>query len=393
MINSFKTYLVEEEKTVYFTFGRMNPPTIGHEKLLNTLATKSGNNPYRVYLSQSTDKSKNPLAYKDKVKFVRKMFPRHARSVMMNPRIKTFLDAAVSLYNEGFKNIVMVVGEDRVNEFDVLLNKYNGKKMRNGFFNFARINVVSAGDRDPDGDDASSASATKQRQAAKANDFTAFGQGLPRGMGNADAKALFNAVRSGMGLKETKDFTHHVKLDTVSETREQYVQGDLFQVGDRVVVIADDTIATVTHLGSNYVIVESAGKQMRKWLDAIELIEKRQPQDPDVSKVKGTQPKPYYKGLDKDTKQARAAHFRAYANKSPAEKDAAPYKKAPGDATAKTKPSKYTLKFKQMYGENSAVDLAKKRIDQEKAADAKRHDRMMDKARLKDTQAINKATK
>lgn len=393
MINSFKTYLVEEEKTVYFTFGRMNPPTIGHEKLLNTLATKSGNNPYRVYLSQSSDKSKNPLAYKDKVKFVRKMFPRHARSVMMNPRIKTFLDAAVSLYNEGFKNIVMVVGEDRVNEFDVLLNKYNGKKIRNGFFNFARINVVSAGDRDPDGDDASSASATKQRQAAKANDFTAFGQGLPRGMGNADAKALFNAVRSGMGLKETRDFTHHVKLDTVSETREQYVQGDLFQVGDRVVVIADDTIATVTHLGSNYVIVESAGKQMRKWLDAIELIEKRQPQDPDVSKVKGTQPKPYYKGLDKDTKQARAAHFRAYANKSPAEKDAAPYKKAPGDATAKTKPSKYTLKFKQMYGENSAVDLAKKRIDQEKAADAKRHDRMMDKARLKDTQATNKATK
>jgi type IV secretory pathway TrbD component len=393
MINSFKTYLVEEEKTVYFTFGRMNPPTIGHEKLLNTLATKSGNNPYRAYLSQSTDKNKNPLAYKDKVKFVRKMFPRHARSVMMNPRIKTFMDAAVALYNEGFKNVVMVVGEDRVNEFDVLLNKYNGKKMRNGFYNFARINVVSAGDRDPDGDDASSASATKQRQAAKTNDFTAFGQGLPRGMSNADAKALFNAVRSGMGLKETKDFTHHVKLDTVSETREQYVQGDLFQVGDRVVVIADDTIATVTHLGSNYVIVEQEGLQMRKWLNAVELLEKRQPQDPDVSKVKGTQPKPYYKGLDKDTKQARAAHFRAYANKSPAEKDAAPYKKAPGDATAKTKPSKYTLKFKQMYGENSAVDLAKKRIDQEKAADAKRHDRMMDKARLKDTQATNKATK
>jgi len=179
----------------------------------------------------------------------------------------------------------------------------------------------------------------------------------------------------------------------VSETREQYVQGDLFQVGDRVVVIADDTIATVTHLGSNYVIVEQEGLQMRKWLNAVELLEKRQPQDPDVSKVKGTQPKPYYKGLDKDTKQARAAHFRAYANKSPAEKDAAPYKKAPGDATAKTKPSKYTLKFKQMYGENSAVDLAKKRIDQEKAADAKRHDRMMDKARLKDTQATNKATK
>ena len=393
MINSFKSYLVEEEKTVYFTFGRMNPPTIGHEKLLNTIATKSGNNPYRVYLSQSQDKAKNPLTYKDKVKFVRKMFPRHARSVMINPKVKTFLDAAVALYNEGFKNVVMVVGEDRVTEFDVLLNKYNGKKMRHGFFNFARIHVVSAGQRDPDAEGEEGASATKQRQHAKAKDFVAFSQGLPKGVSNVDAKAIFNAVRKGMGLKETTDFTKHVKLDTVSETREQYVQGDLFQVGDRVVVIADDTIATVKHLGSNYVIVESAGKQMRKWLDAIELIEKVA-QDPDVSKVKGTQPKPYYKGLDKDTKQARAAHFRSYANKSPAEKDAAPYKKAPGDATAKTKPSKYTLKFKQMYGEQiSAVDLAKKRIDQEKAADAKRHDRALDAARMKDTKAINRETK
>jgi hypothetical protein len=302
------------------------------------------------------------------------------------------MDSAISLYNEGFKNVVMIVGEDRVNEFEILLKKYNGKKQRNGFYNFARINVISAGQRDPDAEGTEGASATKQRQYAKAQDFTSFSQGLPKGVSNADAKALFNAVRTGMGLKETKDFTQHIKLDTVSETREQYVQGDLFQVGDRVVVIADDTIATVTHLGSNYVIIESAGKQMRKWLDAVELIEKVA-QDPDVSKVKGTQPKPYYKGLDKDTKQARAAHFKAYANKSPAEKDAAPYKKAPGDATAKTKPSKYTLKFKQMYGENSAVDLAKKRIDQEKTADAKRHDRMLDRARLKDTQTTNRATK
>jgi len=381
MINSFKTYLVEEERTVYFTFGRMNPPTIGHEKLLNTLATKSGNNPYRVYLSQSSDKSKNPLAYKDKVKFVRKMFPRHARSVMMNPKVKTFLDAAVSLYNEGFKNIVMVVGADRVTEFDTLLKKYNGQKMRNGFFNFARINVVSAGDRDPDGDDVSGASATKQRQSAKANDFTTFSQGVPRNVSNADTKSLFNAVRKGMGLKETKDFTNHIKLDTISETREQYVQGDLFQVGDRVVVIADDTVATVTHLGSNYVIVESAGKQMRKWLDAVEKFDEG---------------RNYYpKSLSKSTNTARKSHFKKGAEKHWDNPSA--YKDAPGDTSARKKgmpQSKHTLKFKQMYGEQmSATDIAKKRIDQEKKTDAKRHDRMMDRARMRDTQATNKATK
>lgn len=123
MINSFKSFLVEEEKTVYFTFGRMNPPTIGHEKLLNILASKAGKNPYRVFVSQSQDKKKNPLSYKDKVKVIRKMFPKYARNIMMNNKVKTAIDAAVQLYNEGYVNLVMVVGSDRIREFDVLLNR------------------------------------------------------------------------------------------------------------------------------------------------------------------------------------------------------------------------------------------------------------------------------
>ena len=392
MINSFKNYLIENESTVYFTFGRMNPPTIGHEKLLNTLSSKSGSNPYRVYLSQSQDPKKNPISYKEKVKFVRKMFPRHARSIMLNPNIKTFIDAAVSLYNEGINNIVMVVGEDRVNEFDILLNKYNGQKTKNGFYNFKSIKVISAGDRDPDGDSVSGASATKQRQAAKENDFTAFSQGLPKSMSNADAKALFNAVRSGMGLKETKNFTNHIKLDQVSEKREQYVQGDLFQVGDEVVVIADDTIATVCHLGSNYVIVEQDGLKMRKWLDAVELLEKtKSPQDPDIADRKGSQPKGYHAGLSKSTKIKRDAQFKKQAKMD--DNDPNAYKPAPGDKTAETKPSKHTLKFKKMYGESDAMELAKKRIEREKQMDAKRHDRMLDRARMKTTIAKNRETK
>ena len=110
MINSFKNYLVEEEKTVYFTFGRMNPPTIGHEKLLNKLASSSHQNPYRVYLSQSTDKKKNPLNFTSKVKHARKMFPKHARQIMADKKVKTVFDALVKLYKEGFKNVAMVVG-------------------------------------------------------------------------------------------------------------------------------------------------------------------------------------------------------------------------------------------------------------------------------------------
>ena len=89
MMQSFKSYLVEEEKTVYFTFGRMNPPTIGHEKLLDVLARKAAKNPYRVYLSQTQDAKKNPLQYAEKVKIARKMFPRHARAIMLNKKVKT----------------------------------------------------------------------------------------------------------------------------------------------------------------------------------------------------------------------------------------------------------------------------------------------------------------
>ena len=88
-INSFRNYLVEEEKTIFFTFGRMNPPTIGHEKLLNKLAQNAGSNPYKVYLSQSQDAEKNPLSYKEKIKVARKMFPKHARQIIIVNKVNT----------------------------------------------------------------------------------------------------------------------------------------------------------------------------------------------------------------------------------------------------------------------------------------------------------------
>lgn len=272
-IPSFSQYLVEEEQAVYFTFGRMNPPTIGHEKLLNALAKQAGRNPYRIYLSQSTDKSKNPLQYNDKIKYARKMFPKHARQILINKKVKTFIDAATSLYDEGFKSVVMVVGSDRVNEFDILLNKYNGSKGRHGFFNFENIKVISAGERDPDADGATGASASKQRAAAKANDFTSFSQGLPKPLSNSDAKKLFNDIRSAMGIKEEASFYHHVELKSVSEEREAFINGDLFSLGESVIIKSTDEVGTITMLGANYIIVETAERKTRQWLDAVEKIE------------------------------------------------------------------------------------------------------------------------
>ena len=394
MINSFKSFLIEEDKTIFFTFGRMNPPTTGHEKLMNELSKKSGRNPYRVFLSQSSDNKKNPLDYNYKVKTVRKFFPKHARSVMLDKKVKNVFDAVTKLYDEGYKNINMVVGSDRTNEFKKLLEKYNGVKGRHGLYKFNKINVISAGDRDPDADDVSGMSASKMRKLASDGDFTQFSQGLPRSVSNNEAKKVYNEVRKGMGLKEQKHFQNKLIFEPVSEKREDYVKGHLFDIGDRVTFMGSDELASVTSLGSNYVIVEQNGRSYRKWIDDVELVEKKKEgnqkvtQDPDVKKAPGTQPAPYYGGLSKSTKKKRLAHFKKYSKYD--DDNPAAYKPAPGDARAKTKPSKHTLKYRRMYGED-AVEIAKKKIEREKMVDKMKHARMLDRAKVRKIKNRSKA--
>ena len=365
-INSFSQFLVEEEKTAYFTFGRMNPPTIGHGKLLDKLASSSGRNPYRVFLSLSNDK-KNPIPYNSKIKYVRKMFPKHARQVMMNKKVKTPFAALTALYDEGFRSVVMVAGSDRVNEYTKRLNMYNGKKGRHGFYNFKDgIKIVSAGQRDPDAEGAEGASGTKQRKHAADNDFSKFAQGLPNAMSNNDAKKLFNDVRKGLGLKETKEFKNMIQFDSVSPEREAYVEGQLFSEGDEVIIKETNEVGTITVCGTNYVIVEANGNKTRQWLNAVEKVydyatdasvkdikkkfAPKEAQDPDIKDREGSQPAAYHKGLKKSTKVKRDAQFKRQA-KMP-DGDPKSYKPAPGDAGAKTKPSKHTKKFKQMFGDD-----------------------------------------
>ena len=420
MINSFSQFLVEEEKVVYFTFGRMNPPTIGHGKLLDKLASVAGRNPYRVFLSQSNDPKENPLQYADKVKYVRKMFPKHARSIIVNKKVVTPFYALSALYDEGFRKVVMVAGSDRVAEYEVRLNKYNGVKSAHGFYNFeGGIKLVSAGQRDPDAKGAKGASGTKQRGFAKDNNFTSFAQNLPKAMSNSDAKRLFNSVRKGMGLKEQKQFRNHVQLKPVSDLREAYVKDGLFAEGDEVVILKNDVVGNIQHLGANYVIVAlDEGRVSRQWLDGIVLENTDKwykdqpewgtpastkkakkmtpgestevPQDKDISKRSGSQPSKYHKGLSKATKIARDRQFKKQAKMS--DSDPASYKPAPGDKSAKTKPSKFTKAVKKMYGEGKQIDLAKDKISREKEADKIKHDSMLDRARSQDVRAKNKAT-
>ena len=346
-IKNFSQYLREEKGEVYFTFGRMNPPTIGHGKVMDNLAKKSGKYDYKVYMSQKTG-AKDPLSYKDKVKHIRKMYPKHARSVIMDPKIKNVFDVAAQLYDQGYTSVCMVVGDDRLREFTVLLEKYNGVKARHGFYKFKSIKVISAGQRDPDAEGVEGMSASKQRAFAKDNDYQSFTQGVPRNYSDKDTRKLFNDVRKGMGLKEETQFKNHIALPVVSETREQYIQGELYAVGDEVIIKESDELVTVSVLGSNYVIVERAdGTRLRKWLESVELVER---QDADIKDRKGTQPARYHKGLEKSTKVKRDAHFKKHGKKD--DDDESAYKPAPGDKTAKTKPSKYTKAFKDMYDED-----------------------------------------
>lgn len=271
-MKSFRQFITESSKTIYFTFARMNPPTRGHQRVLECLSKRSGKNPYRIYLSHSHDSHKNPLLYESKIKYARRFFPNQARNIYQSENIKDVLDVAVQLYDENFTHINMIVGDDRRYEFETLLEKYNGVKSRHGFYLFEKINVISAGVRDPDSNDIEGISASKLREYVVNEDFVKFTQGLPSNVTTREAKDLFNELRVGMNLNEITDFKNKISINEC-ELREKYISGDLFNVGDDVLVIESGEIGTIQRLCSNYVIVENMnGKKTRKWLNDVKKL-------------------------------------------------------------------------------------------------------------------------
>jgi len=363
-VKSFIQYNEDKKKEVVFTFGRFNPPTTGHEKLMNKLASVAIGSNYRVYASHSNDAKKNPLQYDEKVKIMRKMFPKHGRNIILDSRIKNVFDVATSLYDQGYTRIVMVVGSDRVAEFRKLLNKYVGVKGRHGFYEFPDgIDVISAGERDPDAEGVTGMSASKMRAAAVAGDFKSFSQGLPRSYG--EDMTLFNLLRKRMGLKEKVNFRKHIQLPQLSTIRERYVAGDIFNVGDTV--YSGNNEITIAERRTNFIIDTNENKH---FVDSLSEVR----QDKDVKDRKGTQPAKYYgkdakgKDMKKSTKAARARHFEKGAKKD--DDDPSAYKPAPGDKSAKTKPSKYTQAMKKKFPELYKEEVTAKQLaDLEKFGD------------------------
>lgn len=205
MSKTLQTLVSEQKgKTAVFSFGRFNPPTVGHELLIKKIeseAKKRGAD-FFVYPSHSQDPKKNPLTHDQKINFMKLMFPKF-RSNIIKSDVKNAIDVAVSLYKTGeYKNLVMVVGSDRVENFKNLLEKYNGVEAKHGVYKFDTIQVVSAGERDPDADDVTGMSASKMRAAAKENDYETFRKGIPSSLSDSDTKKLYDAIRKGMKINE-----------------------------------------------------------------------------------------------------------------------------------------------------------------------------------------------
>ena len=306
-----KTRAVEEAldkgNKLVFAFGRFNPPTLGHDKLMREVITQAKNNNanHIVYASASTDKRKNPLDVNTKVKFMKKMFPKNKIQAAGGTQ-RTFIEV-LKFYNKMYGEIIMIAGSDRVSEFQKLTDKYNGKE-----YNYKSIKVVSSGERDPDAEGVAGMSASKMRDMAKNNDYRSFKSGVPN-LSASDSKSLFNAVKKGMGIRESiENFTNFLNNDL----REEYHQERIFNVGDMIEHL-DGTSGMVVRRGSNYVSYENEGLVKKAWLYDIQMSE-----EPRIPRKKGQpagsdkhsdlytdeNPKGTIKGLGfKDPETARAS--------------------------------------------------------------------------------------
>jgi hypothetical protein len=185
------------DKSIAFCFGRMNPPTIGHGQVFDTLA--KANKSYRIFVSPGqTPKKDNPLDFSTKVQFIKAMFPQHAVHVSSDESLNTIMKVAVFLYNNGYTKVTLVAGSDRLESFEKLLNQYNGVEAAHGYYNFSSIDLMSSGDRDPDADGLEGISASAARQAAREGNLEKFT--AVTGAGDLSSK-LFDAVRKGLGIK------------------------------------------------------------------------------------------------------------------------------------------------------------------------------------------------
>ena len=254
---------VEKTKgTLTIAFGRFNPPTTGHEKLLDTVASSSDEGDYIIVPSRSQDKKKNPLDPDTKVSVMRQMYPKHSEKIVNDPANRTIFDVLKKAHNDGYTNVRIVGGGDRVKEFEKLSGNYNGK-----LYQFDNIEVTSAGDRDPDAEGTEGMSASKQRKAAAENDFKAFRQGVPKSMDDKAAKMLFNTLRKSMAIKEGWNLWQIAPKFDWKNLRENFVKENVYKIGQLVENDNTGLIGKIIRRGTNHLICVTEDKIMFKsWI-------------------------------------------------------------------------------------------------------------------------------
>ncbi len=254
----------EEQQVVPLTvvFGRFNPPTIGHKKLLDRAKGMSKGSDLLIFPSRSHDPKKNPLSPAVKIDFMRQMFPKYADNIVDDANAKTIFDVLVDAQEQGYTDVTIVVGADRLKEFENLAMKYNGQ-----LYNFNSIEVLSAGERDAESEGIEGMSASKLRKAAAAGDFESFVRGVPKELDDKSVDKLYNILRKSMNIKEGVSLWEIAPKLDYHGLRENYINGNIFEVGD--IVENDNTglCGEIIRAGANHVIVITEdGIMFKSWI-------------------------------------------------------------------------------------------------------------------------------
>ena len=250
--------------TLTLAFGRFNPPHAGHQQLMDiaAAAAEQEDSDYIIVPSRSQDAKKNPLDADTKVSVMRQMFPQHSERIVNDGANRTIFDVLKKAHNDGYTNVRIVAGQDRVKEFDKLSQNYNGQ-----LYQFDNMEVVSSGDRDPDSDGVEGLSSSRMRLAAAEGDFKTFRAGLPEGIPRKSAMGLFDTVRQSMKVKEMKEFWNIWEIAPkydLENLRESYIAKQIFNIGDRVENLNTGLIGRIIRRGANHLICVSENNIMFK---------------------------------------------------------------------------------------------------------------------------------
>ena len=251
--------------TLTLAFGRFNPPHAGHQQLMDIAAASAQQEEggeYIIVPSRSQDPKKNPLDPNIKISVMRQMFPQHSENIVNDNANRTIFDVLKKAHNDGFTNIRIVAGQDRVKEFDKLSQNYNGQ-----LYQFDNIEIASSGDRDPDSDGVEGLSSSRMRLAAAEGDFKTFRSGLPEGIGRKEAMEFFDTVRQSMNVKDMKEFWNIWEIAPkydLENLRESYIAKQIFNIGDKVENLNTGMIGRIIRRGANHLICVAENNIMFK---------------------------------------------------------------------------------------------------------------------------------